>query len=40
MVTISEGGAEGESEITSGAREQHAKFQDCGQRAPDVLAKV
>jgi hypothetical protein len=40
MVTISDGGAEGEIEMTSEAKERHAKLQDCCQRGPDTLSEA
>jgi hypothetical protein len=40
MVTISDGGAEGEIEMTSEAQERHAKLQNCCQRGPGALSEV
>jgi hypothetical protein len=39
MVTISEGGAEGEIEKASGARERHVTLQDCCQCAFSVFSE-
>jgi hypothetical protein len=40
MVTISEGGAQGEIEMISGARESHAKLQDCCLRTSGVYQRL
>jgi len=40
MVTICDGGAEGEIKKTSRAQERHVTLQDCCQRACGVLSEV